>query len=132
MRWVIRVLAYVWALPTTSVGLAAAGLALATGGKARWVMGVIEVHGGFATWALMRVVPMKGGATAMTLGHVVIGRDVEGLEWSRAHERIHVKQCECWGPFFFPAYLGASAICWLRGKDAYRDNPFEVEAYSKS
>jgi hypothetical protein len=41
-----------------------------------------------------------------------------------------VKQYERWGPFFIPAYLGSSAWMWLRGRDAYRDNPFEAEAFA--
>jgi hypothetical protein len=65
----------------------------------------------------------------MTLGHVVIGRDRDCLDHSRAHERIHVRQAERWGPLFIPAYLLASLFAKLRGRDAYRDNPFEREAY---
>ena len=65
----------------------------------------------------------------MTLGHVVLGRDREALEWSRAHERVHVRQCERWGPFFLPAYGVASLIAMSRGERAYRDNAFEREAY---
>ena len=38
-------------------------------------------------------------------------------------------QYERWGPIFIPAYLSCSAYLWMRNKDAYRDNPFEVEAY---
>ena len=34
-----------------------------------------------------------------------------------------------WGLLFVPAYLACSAWLWLRGYDAYLDNPFEVEAY---
>ena len=66
----------------------------------------------------------------MTLGHVVLGRDLMALNFSRAHERIHVRQCERWGPLFLPAYLLASAWLWLRGRDPYLDNPFEREAYA--
>ena len=65
----------------------------------------------------------------MTLGHVVLGRDRASLERSRGHERVHVRQCERWGPLFLPAYGMASLIVKLRGGDAYRDNPFEREAY---
>ena len=48
---------------------------------------------------------------------------------ARAHERVHVAQCERWGIAFVPAYLAASAVVWLRGEDAYLDNPFERAAY---
>jgi len=45
---------------------------------------------------------------------------------------VHVRQYERWGPLFGPAYLGCSLVLWLMGKRAYRDNPFEVEAYDVS
>ena len=51
---------------------------------------------------------------------------------TRAHERVHVRQCERWGPLFVPAYLGVSLWLMARGRDAYRDNPFEVEAYAEA
>ena len=35
-----------------------------------------------------------------------------------------------WGILFVPAYLSASVYLYFRGRDAYRDNPFEVEAYA--
>jgi hypothetical protein len=72
---------------------------------------------------------LPGGTAAMTLGHVVIGRDRESLESTRAHERVHVRQCEVWGPLFVPAYLAASLTAIARGRSAYSDNRFEVEAY---
>ena len=65
----------------------------------------------------------------MTLGHVVLGRNRDALSRTRAHERVHVEQCERWGPFFLPAYLIASAWVWIRGGNFYLDNPFEREAY---
>ena len=42
------------------------------------------------------------------------------------------RQFERWGPLMGPAYLGASAWMWLSGRDAYRDNPFEVQAYREA
>ena len=68
-------------------------------------------------------------AAAMTLGHVIIGRDEWCLDSSREHELVHVRQYERWGPLFIPAYLSSSLYLWLRGRDAYFDNPFECEAY---
>ena len=65
----------------------------------------------------------------MTLGHVVLGVDGPALDFTRPHERVHVRQCERWGPLFIPAYLLASAYQRARGRHAYRDNPFEREAY---
>jgi hypothetical protein len=124
----MRLLAYLWAFPTTLLGLVLVGLAVASRGRASRVAGVIEAHGGWLTSLLARAVPNAGGAEAMTLGHVVVGRTAASLERCRDHERVHVRQCERWGPFFLPAYLGASVWAWLRGRDPYRDNPFEREA----
>ena len=66
----------------------------------------------------------------MTLGHCVLGRTPSDLDRSRRHELVHVAQYERWGPLFVPAYLVCSVWLWLRGRDSYRDNPFEVEAYA--
>ena len=129
---VLRPLAYVWAAPTTGVGLVAAGLTLVSGGAARWHTGVLEVHGGFSDFLLRRLVPLDGGASAMTLGHVVIARNAAAHARTRAHERIHVRQCERWGPLFIPAYLLTAAYLKVRGRDAYHDNPFEREAFENS
>ena len=127
----LRPLLYLWALPTTMIGLAATTLTLLTGGKARWHTGVLETWGGFSTWLLKRLVPLPDGASAMTLGHVVIARDPEAHTRTRAHERIHVRQCERWGPFFLPAYLAGSLIALARTGRPYEDNPFEREAYGR-
>ena len=124
-----RLFAYAWAAPTTSIGLIATAASLLTGGQASSVDGVLEVHGGFATFALRRLTPLQGGAAAMTLGHVVIGQDAACLASTRRHERVHVRQCERWGPLFLPAYLGTSAVLWVMRRDAYYDNFFEREAY---
>jgi len=127
-----RLLAYIWALPTTLVGVPLLLAALLSGGGVRCVNGVLEVHGGLAAVYLRRVVGLflKGGASAMTLGHIVLGLNTAALDATRFHERIHVRQCERWGPFFIPAYLGASLVQLARGRRAYRDNPFERQAYS--
>ena len=61
--------------------------------------------------------------------HVVLGLDGPTLDRTRAHERVHVRQCERWGPLFLPAYGLASLLAWWRGHDAYRENRFEREAY---
>jgi hypothetical protein len=104
-------------------------LAWCSGGRARIVRGAIEVHGGLVDTFLRRGTPFVKSAAAMTLGHVILGRNLECLETTRDHEHVHVRQYERWGPIFLPAYLGASAVLWLRGYDPYFDNPFEREAY---
>lgn len=65
----------------------------------------------------------------MTLGHVILGQDEDALEFVRDHEHVHVRQYERWGLLFVPAYLLASAYLYCRGRDGYRENPFEKEAY---
>lgn len=105
-----------------------AGLALLTGGSVARVDRTLEVSGGVLVWLLARI-PFVAGAAAVTLGHVILGRAAGDLALARAHERVHVRQYERWGPFFLPAYFGCSAWLWLVGKDPYRDNPFEIEAY---
>jgi hypothetical protein len=114
-------LRYLWAAPCTLVGGVAAAPMLLCGARARAVRGVLEVSGG----ALMQRLPFD----AITLGHVVLARTPRAMARWRRHERVHVRQCERWGPLFFPAYLAAGAWQWLRGRDAWRDNPFEVAAF---
>lgn len=125
----LRPLLYVWAFPATLLGLVVVLLSLPTGGRLQVVWGVLEVHGGFATWLLTNRWLGFGWAAAMTLGHVILGRNPECLERSRRHEHVHVRQYERWGPLMLPIYLTASFVLWMRGLDPYLDNPFEVEAY---
>ena len=128
---IARVPAYLWSLPTTLVGLVFLPLALLSGGSARVVTGVLEIHGGIVTFVLRHCTLIAGGAMALTLGHVVLGRDRQCLDRSRSHERVHVRQCEQWGPLFIPAYLLASLFLLLAGRDPYEDNPFERQAYGR-
>ena len=118
---------YAWASPTTAVGMVFVLLALASGGRARAAAGVIEAHGGAVTRGLRWL-----GVRAMTLGHVVLGLDPLALRLTRAHERIHVRQCERWGPLFLPAYLLASLVAAARGRHYYRDNAFERQAFAEA
>ena len=131
MRVLLLPLQILWASPWSLLGLAFGAAGLFTGGGCQRVGRVLEFHGGILQWLLLRV-PITGGAAAMTLGHVVIARSKECLDRSRDHELVHVAQCERWGPLFVPVYLGCSAWLWLRGYDAYLDNPFEEEAYGVS
>jgi hypothetical protein len=123
-------LRYLWAFPTTLLGLLFVPVAWLTGGRVQVVRGVVEVHGGGVAWLLRRVVPLPNGALAMTLGHVVLGQHAEGLARCRTHEHVHVRQAERWGPLFVPAYLTASLLAWLRGGHPYFDNSFEREAFA--
>ena len=118
-----RALRYLWAFPVTVLGLLVALLALLTGGTVRRHEGTLEVHSGFAYVFLGLF-----NASALTLGHVILGFSPHFLAVHRAHEREHVRQCERWGIFFLPAYFVASLWAWSRGGHYYRDNGFEVGA----
>lgn len=126
----MRALVYLWALPTTLLGLPFVLLAPLTGGRLHWHTGVLELSGGAAGWWLRCMVPLPGGASALTLGHIVLGRCQATLARTRRHERVHVRQVERWGPLFVPAYLLCSLWLLLRRRDAYRENPFEAEAFA--
>lgn len=127
-----RPLVYLWASLTTCLGLLFLPPTLLTGGSVKIHTGVLEIEGGFARWFLTHCTFLRGGASAMTLGHVVLGRDRQLLEATRRHERIHVRQCERWGPLFLPAYAMASLIALLNGHNPYLGNAFEREAYART
>lgn len=122
---IMRIAAYAWVSPYTLLGIA---IGLLLGGRFRRIDGVIEIHGPRIAAGLNRLfVP----AMAMTLGHVVFGQTQAAIELTRAHERVHVRQYERWGIAFVPAYLLISVYLYLRGRDGYRENPFEVEAFAQ-
>ena len=122
----MKIVRVIWASPTSVLGLVviAAG---AWRARLRVVDGVLEAHGPVLAWLLSRGTPDR--ASALTLGHVVIGCDAAALDATRAHERVHVRQCERWGPIFVPAYLIASIVALLRGRHFYFGNTFEIEAF---
>ncbi len=124
----MRLLAILWASPYTALGLTVGFAGLLTGGRMRVRPPVIEFHGGAAKWLLLAL-PMRPFAIALTLGHTVLGQTDAALDISHEHELVHVRQFERWGPLMGPAYLLSSLVLWLRGKDAYRDNPFERQAF---
>lgn len=103
------------------------GWACAPGGQiaGRHPDGVTEIVGGW----LIRILARHGWASAITLGDVIFYADAPLIPLLHAHERVHVCQGRAWGPFFFPAYLLESAYQWLRTRDGYRCNRFEVAAY---
>jgi hypothetical protein len=125
-----RVIGYLWASPVTVLGLFFLPVAWLSGGKACVKRGVVEVHSGLVGFFLRRGLPVLGPAAAMTLGHVILGRDAACLDHSRDHEHVHVRQYERWGVLLLPLYLGASGLLFVRGLDPYLDNPFEKEAFN--
>ena len=121
-------LRYLWPFPATALGLTAAAVVVCMGGKARIVGGVVEVGGG-RVGALARLFPRVMHFEAITLGHVVLGSSHAVLYRLRTHEQVHVRQYERWGVLFFPLYAGSSLWQLLRGRDPYRHNCFEREAF---
>ncbi len=120
----------IWAAPYTLLGMLIGFCGVLTGGSFAYRAGVWEFHGAAAA-RFLDCLPLPC-VLALTLGHTVIGRNANALEVTRAHERIHVRQFERWGPLMGPAYLACSAVLWIQGRDAYRDNPFEREAYEQA
>ncbi|HEY1329510.1 MAG TPA: hypothetical protein VGI14_21430 [Casimicrobiaceae bacterium] len=121
----IRLVRRAWALPATLLGLALGAIAVVLGATVHRVDGTLEIAGGAMAW-----IPLP--FSAITLGHVILAVDDAARVRCRAHERVHVAQYERWGIAFFPAYLASSAWQLARGGDAYRDNRFEREAFSRS
>ncbi len=127
----VRLLAILWASPYTLLGLLLGGIGLCTGGRVQVRGRVVEFYSGGVKWLLQRFF-FGEGAMACTLGHTVLGQTAAGLDIARTHELVHVRQFERWGPFMGPAYLGCSLVLWLTGRRAYRDNPFERQAFEKA
>jgi hypothetical protein len=121
-------LKYLWASPNTLIGLLLIPAAIGSGSGRQIVDGVLEIHSPAIDWILSHLIPIRGGAVAITFGHVVAGRSRTALLVTRAHERVHVRQAEVWGPAFIPAYLVAAAWAWLHGQGAYEGNYFERRA----
>ncbi len=123
----VRVL---WALPYSLLGLLIALPACALGARLRRHDHTLECTGGrLPRW--MQRLPNRHRIVAITLGHVVLAVNSSAMQQLRAHERVHVQQYERWGPFFGPAYVLESLWQALHGRDAYRANRFEQEAYAK-
>jgi hypothetical protein len=131
LRTAVRAAAYAWAAPYTMIGLVLGLLVILCGGYARLQQGALEFGGGKLGNRLSRLRP-PFAFSAITLGHVVLGLDHPTLAAVRAHEQVHVRQYERWGPLFVPAYLLSSLIELLRGRRPYLDNRFEREAYGKT
>ena len=127
----LKVLKLIWAMPNSLIGLALALIPLLAGGRARLSAGALEVtyrDGEAGCGRSVRRLPFR----AIVFGHVILAVTREELATISAHERVHVRQYERWGPLFLPAYLLSGAWQWLHGRDAYFDNYFEVQAREQS
>jgi hypothetical protein len=120
-------MALLWASPGTLIGILFGLPMLLLGARARWHGTHAEIGGGLLGRWMAR---LQGphGYSAITFGHLVLGLDDHALDTLRAHETVHVRQYERWGPLFLPAYVLAGARARLQGRRAYLDNPFEREA----
>jgi hypothetical protein len=123
-----RLLAYAWAAPNSLLGLLFGLVILLFGGRAQVREGAFE----FCRGARLSRSRTPFGFTAITFGHVILGADEATLAGVRSHEQVHVRQYERWGPLFIPAYLLSSLVQLLRGRNPYRDNRFEREAFAKA
>lgn len=125
----LKLIAYVWALPNTILGILLGLPMIIVGGKANIVDGVIEFHGGWAgRFFATRPRPFCFGA--ITIGHTILGTCQNTLGVLRRHEHVHVRQYEQWGLFFLPAYGLSSLWEICHGRDGYRQNYFERQAYA--
>jgi hypothetical protein len=115
-----------WVAPCSIVGLLGGCGTLLCGGTARRASSTLEFTLGDrkAARTLRRMLPFR----AIALGHVIIAVDAVALEELRAHELVHVRQYEQWGPLFFVAYGASAAWQVINGRDAYWHNHFEVQA----
>jgi hypothetical protein len=110
-RWVARV----WAAPMTLVGLL---VGAGSGARPRVRDGVVVFApaGALTGWT----VQVRGFAGA-AFGHVIVSVD-EPSPSMWAHELVHVRQAEVFGPLMAPLYL------WLLARHGYRDHPMEMAA----
>jgi len=131
LRGACRLLRYAWAAPWSLAGLILALPALLAGATARVTEGTLEVAGGRLGRAASRL-PGALRFSAITFGHVILAIDHESLAPLRAHEQVHVRQYERWGPLFVPLYLGSSLAQLAAGRHPYLQNRFEREAVAKA
>ena len=130
-RRIALLLRALWALPCFVAGALVGMAIVALGGSARRVDHTIEValaveQPHTPAWA------RQLRFSAITLGHVIVGQSHEALAALRAHERVHVRQYELFGPLFFVAYPGASVWALIRGRCPYRGNHFEKQAFAQA
>lgn len=119
-------LGYLWALPNTLLGVAFLPPTIFSGGRVTVRRGALELSGGAVAWYLRT---LCGGVGAMTLGHVILGRDRRMLDYTRDHEHVHIAQYMRWGPLFIPMYGLSSLMCKWKGQNPYFENRFEKVAY---
>ena len=131
MQLLSLILKFLWASPYTLLGLFIGAIGLCSGGRAQVKGRTIEFYGGAVKWFVTHL-PHGQFTLAITLGHTILGQTDASLDIARDHEMVHVRQFERWGPLMGPAYLLSSLVLWIIGRQPYRDNPFEREAYGEA
>lgn len=127
VRRIRLILGIVWALPCSVIGALLAVVVLARGGRVKKVGRVCEVavmHGNAKGNRFITRLPFS----AITFGHVVLGRSEDELVRLRRHELAHVAQFERWGVLLFVLYPLASLVSYCKGRGWYQGNSFEVQA----
>lgn len=127
MKTALAVLGWFWALPMTLIGfvIAVGGWATLHKRDDGWRFHFIAKPGGLS-WRFFD----KYGFAAYTCGAVIVYKVEAYTKIQRLvrHELEHYYQSTRWGVFHFLAYYVASVWAWANGKDAYKDNAFEVAA----
>ncbi|MBU6173132.1 MAG: hypothetical protein KGQ60_04975 [Planctomycetes bacterium] len=118
---------YLWVGPWTLIGLAIGFLPGVGQRRIRFHRGTVGIYGPGVERLLLRA-PVVGGASAMTIGHTILACNESIWRETFKHEFVHVRQYQWFGPFFVPAYLLESFWQWIRGRNPYSDNRFEVQA----
>jgi hypothetical protein len=127
MRRALLVVGWIWALPTSLIGLL---IAACTGARPyRWRQaGVWQWIGHGPVWDKFT----KDGFGAITFGTITIFSDALKDDATMIrHERAHTIQAFGLGVLFLPAYLLMGAMEWAAGRDGYRADPLEVDAYTE-
>lgn len=122
---------FIWAAPCSLVGIVLGAGVLLLGGKAKRSLQTLEFtfrENEASCGKLARSLAFR----AITFGQVIIAVTEQELTYSRAHEHVHVRQYERWGVAFFLAYPASSLWQLIRGRNAYWDNRFEIQARSLS
>ena len=122
---------FIWASPCSVVGIVLGTAVLLLGGKVKRAPGTLEFtyrESQASCGKLARSLAFG----AITFGQVIIAVTEQELTLAREHELVHVRQYERWGVAFFLAYPASSLWQLLRGRNAYWDNHFEIQARSLS
>lgn len=116
-------LGYIWALPTTAIGLVLAlgGLCVPVAFRSGAVWFRATACSPWSWW-------WAGNFAAITIGGCVILAQSTAVEDVATHEMRHFLQARVLGPFFLPVYLVLSLWALIRTGDAYWENPLEADA----